>query len=207
MFRLLSVLFGFAVFGALFAAVYYQPEETERTLPTPHPKFAVAPGDPGVDFIEPVAEGERITVNVTVIEGPPVHVLLVDFENLTTRSHNATLYGFELDGTVAYVDHYTRFNVTGDYTFDWTADGENRWVLMLFSSEPRDEELPLDNQTSQVAVSMRYIDREERSLLFGYLMATPSVVLIAYTMWASARRLRRGEDSGTGLVYPRDKDL
>lgn len=186
MLRITVALLGFAVFGAMFAAAYYQPTEVERELPTP--KFRLAPGEMSPDFIEPGAKGENITVNVTVVTGGPVDVYVMNMENLTLRALNGTTYGFNLSERVAYNQTYSAFNLTGYHNFTFQADGENRTALLIASRMPYNGSRPLQEQVTEVSVEMRFWDREDRSLVMAYLLAMPSVLLIGYTLY---RRIRQ----------------
>lgn len=195
MLRITVALLGFAVFGAMFAAAYYQPTEVERELPSP--KFRLAPGEMAPDFIEPGAKGENITVNVTVVEGGPIDVYVMDMENLTLRALNGTTYGFNMSDRVSYNQTYSAFNITGYHNFTFVADGENRTALLIASRMPYNDSQPRSEQVTEVSVQMRYWDREDRSLVMAYVMATPSVLLIGYTIYRRVRRHRSpGEPPG-----------
>lgn len=185
--RLIVVLLGFAVFGALFAAAYYQPQDVERELPTP--KFRLAPGEMAADFIEPGAQGENITVNITVLDGGPIDAYLMNMENLTLRALNGTTYGFQLGENVSYNASLSRQNITDRYDFTFVADGENRTALLIASRMQPDANRTAGENVTAVAVHMRYIDTEQRSLVMGYVMAAPSVLLIGYVAY---RRVARG---------------
>lgn len=213
MLRLLAPLFGFAIFGALFAGLYYQPEEIERDIGPP--KFRLAPADAKPDFIEPAAYGENVTVNITVLTGGPIDVLIVDMENSTFRVLNGTSYGFGFEEAEEFIDiEHSRLNVTQHYNFTFVADGENRIAIFLVSRLPMPENW--ENMTAEerephiteVFVNMRYLESEKKSLIFGYIMAVPSGILIGYTLWAKARR--RPEEGGEippAYEYPRDRGL
>lgn len=195
-------LLGFAVFGAMFAAAYYQPTEVERELPSP--KFRLAPGEMSPDFIEPGADGENITVNVTVLRGGPVDVYVMNMENLTLRALNGTTYGFNLSDRVAYNQTYSAFNLTGHHNFTFVADGENRTALLIASRMSYNESQPRSLQVTEVSVHMRYWESEDRSLVMAYLMATPSVLLIGYTLYRGIRRHRSLGQPPPGSKGPTD---
>lgn len=182
--RLIVVLLGFAVFGALFAAASYQPREVERELPTP--RFRLAPGEMAVDFIEPGAQGENITVNITVVLGGPVDAYLMNMENLTLKALNGTTYGFQLGENVSYNRSLSRENISRSYNFTFVADGENRTALLIGSSMPENGTNVLGTNITEVSVQMRYSDTERRSLVMGYLLAAPSVLLVGYVVYRRA---------------------
>ncbi|MDX1610737.1 MAG: hypothetical protein R3185_00095 [Candidatus Thermoplasmatota archaeon] len=201
MLRITVALLGFAVFGAMFAAAYYQPSEVERELPTP--KFRLAPGEMVPDFIEPGAQGELVTVNLTVLQGGPVDAYLMNMENLTLNALNGTTYGFEIGDNVSYNPVYSRTNISATYNFTFIADGQNRTALLIASRMPFNASHPAENRytpenTTEVSVTMRYTATEQRSLVIGYLMATPSVLLISYVLYRHAREVleARGGDGG-----------
>lgn len=200
MFRLMAALLGFALFGALFAAAYYQPQEVDRELPTP--KFRLAPGEMVPDFIEPGAQGENVTVNITVLSGGPIDVYLMNMENLTLRALNGTLYSFELSENVSYDPTYSRTNITRTYNFTFVVDGQNRTALLIGSRMPQDESVPPEEQVTEVDVQMRYTATETRSLVLAYLLAAPSVLLVGYTFYRGWVRWRRGpgKQGGEGLT-------
>lgn len=189
---MIVVLLGFALFGALFAAAYYQPQDVERELPTP--KFRLGPGEMAADFIEPRAEGENITVNITVLLGGPIDVYLMNMENLTLRALNGTTYTFNLTDDVSYDQELSRTNVTDRYNFTFVADGENRTALLIASRMPENETRPPALNVTAVSVQMRFVDTEQRSLVIATALASPSVMLVGYVLY---RRIQRGQ-SGPG---------
>jgi len=191
--RLLAPLFGFAVFGALFAGVYYAPDEVERELQKP--KFRLAPGDAKPDFIEPADIGENVSVNISVLSGGPIDVWLVDVVNLTLFSLNATHYGFDVTALADYASGgLSKANVTRGHNFTFGGDGANRWAILLVSrvaapvnwTDLPDEER--EGYVTEIAVTMRYLERETKSLVFGALLAVPSVVLVGMVLYRSGRR-------------------
>ncbi len=193
MLRVTIVLMGFAVFGALFAAAYYQPTQVERELPSP--KFRLAPGEMVPDFIEPAGAGENISVNITVLTGGPIEVYLMNMENLTARALNGSTYSFELGPDVLYDLNLSKRNITDTYDFNFVADGQNRTALLIGSQQDLNESASAEEQTTEVAVTMRYTERETRSLVIGYILAAPSLALVGYVIY---RRLRHGRAGKSG---------
>jgi len=183
--RLLVTLLGFAIFGAMFAAAYFQPREVERELPTP--SFRLGPGEMAPDFIEPAGQGANITVNVTVLQGGPIDVYLMNMENLTLRALNATAFSFDVDG-VDYDERYSRTNVTDRYNFTFVADGENRTALLIGSRMQEDPNRTGADNVTAVSVEMRFLDTEQRSLAIAGLLVAPSVLLVAYVAYRRAKR-------------------
>lgn len=185
--RLIVVLLGFALFGALFGAAYFQPREVERELPSPD--FRLGPGEMAPDFIEPAGQGANITVNVTVLRGGPIDVYLMNMENLTLKALNATTYTFNLSTNVSYDERYSRTNVTDSYNFTFVADGENRSALLIGSRMAENDSRPAEDNVTAVSVHMRYVDTEQRSLAIAALLVSPAVLLVAYVTY---RRYTRG---------------
>lgn len=213
MLRLLAPLFGFAIFGALFAGLYYQPDEVERQIGPP--KFRLAPLDAKPDFIGASVLGENISVNITVLQGGPIDVYLLDMENLTQSVLNGTRYGFELPENATFYDpRYTRQDIATDHNFTFVADGENLWAVVFVSRVPYPEgwENMTDEERepyiTEVFVNMRYRDSEQKSLIIGGILATPSIGLIGYTLWLKSRREgEEGTDEAPVYRYPHDRGL
>lgn len=187
--RLLTALLILAAMGAVLAAAAYQPEEVEREQV--HPKFRLAPGEGVPDFIEPVDTGEEVTVNITVLRGGPVDVFVMNMENLTVHALNGSTYSFEVSENVTYNASLSRANVTGRYDFTLVSNGEDRLAVLLLSRHPDLEPPEGGDNTTEVAVTMRYTEREERTLVIGYLLAAPSALLVGLAAWRAAHRRRR----------------
>lgn len=208
------MLLGFALFGAMFAAAYYQPRDVERELPTP--RFRLGPGEMQPDFIEPGAVGENITVNITVVEGGPIDVYLMNMENLTLHALNDSAYRFELGKNVSYDRELSRTNITDRYNFTFRTDGENRTVLLIGSRMPQDPDRPEEENVTAVSVRMTYTQTEQRSLIIGGLLASPSAALIGYVLYRRFHRRivpgvrahptapRPEEEHGDGRRSPED---
>lgn len=210
MLKLLAPLFGFAIFGALFAGLYYVPDEVERSIGTP--KYRLGPGEVAPDYIEPAAFGENISVNIKVLSGGPIDVYLLDMDNLTFRVLNGTNRGFDVNGTDPFYNRtYSAQNVTAGHNFTFVADGENRWAVVLVSAvrphpDPQNatrEELSA--LITEVSVDMRYLDSERKSLVWGYILAAPSLGLVGVAFWL---RWKRGIRDASGPISapedPRD---
>jgi uncharacterized membrane protein len=184
--RIIVVLLGFALFGAMFAAAYYQPRDVERQLPTP--RFRLGPGEMQPDFIEPGAVGENVSVNITVVQGGPIDVYMMNMENLTLNALNGSTYTFELNENVSYNKTLSRTNITDTYNFTARTDGENQTVLLIGSRMPPDPDRPPEENVTAVSVHMTYTETEQRSLVIGALLASPSAALIVYVTYRHARR-------------------
>ena len=55
---------------------------------------------------------------------------------------------------------------------------------------PPNASAPREAKVTEVSVHMRYWESEDRSLVMAYVMATPSVLLIGYTLYQRIRRQR-----------------
>ena len=184
--RIIVVLLGFALFGAMFAAAYYQPRDVERELPTP--RFRLGPGEMQPDFIEPGAVGENISVNITLVRGGPVDAYLMNMENLTLNALNGSAYKFELGENVSYDRELSRTNITDRYNFTFRTDGENRTVLLIGSRMKQDPNRSAEENVTAVSVRMTYTETAQRSLVIATLLALPSGLLIALVLYRRARR-------------------
>lgn len=184
--RILVVLLGFALFGAMFAAAYFQPTDVERELPTP--RFRLGPGEMMPDFIEPGAEGENITVNITVLSGGPIDVYMMNMENLTLKALNGSAYQFELGENVSYDRELSRTNITDEYNFEFRTDGENRTVLLIGSRMEEDPNRGPEENVTAVSVHMTYTQTQQRSIIIGGLLALPSAALVGYVLYKRSRR-------------------
>lgn len=188
--RIIVVLLGFALFGALFGAAYYQPRDVERELPTP--KFRLGPGEMAPDFIEPRGEGENITVNITVLRGGPIDAYIMNMENLTLNALNATTYTFNLTENVSYNRELSRTNITDHYNFTFVADGENRTALLIASRMAEDPNRTAEENVTEVSVQMRFLDTEQRSLVIATFLVSPAVLLVGYVLYQRIKRALSG---------------
>lgn len=209
MLRLIAPLFGFALFGAIFAGIYYQPDMEERDISPP--KFRLAPGEAKPDFIEPLAFGENVWVNISVLSGGPVDILMVDIEAATLLLLDGSNYTFDFEGSEDFVQaEYSAFDVEATHNFTFVADGVNRMSLFFISNVERPEdwdEMSAEEREpyiTEVAVRMRYVDSEAKSLIWGYIFVAPSVLLIGYTLWT---KWRREPGVPPSYEYPRDRGL
>jgi hypothetical protein len=207
---LIAPLLGFALFGAIFAAVYYAPDEEQRQLMDP--KFRVEPGEVKQDRLWEAAPGENVTVNITVTRGGPVGVFIVHIDDLVEFVFNGTIHGADLIDDALFYEEYSNRNITSTYNFTFFAPGTREHVLMYVSKVPRPD--GYENMTAEerepyitdIGVQIRYTESETKSLILGYIFAAPSVLLVTAAFWQKWRR--RGEPpGGSPLSLPRDKDL
>lgn len=183
--RLIAVLLGFSLFGALFAATYYQPdasagEERDNEM---RPMHRLGPGEMQPEFIEPGTESEEVHINLTVLQGGPLDVYVMDIENIALRALNGTTYSFQLNEDVHYDEDLSRLNISTFYNFTLTLDGENRTALLIASSLDPTTLEPGETNVTEVAIDSWYPDSETKSLVTAYLMASPSVLLVGYVTY------------------------
>lgn len=208
---LLATLLGFALFGAIFAAVYYAPVEEEQI--ETNPKFRIEPGEVKQDRLWEAAGGENVTVNITVEKGGPIGVYIFRIDDIVDSVFNGTINDVDLIGSARYVDDHTNLTVTLHHNFTMFAPGTREFVLLYVSNVERPEEY--ENLTAQekepylteVAVEIRYFESETKSLILGYIFATPSVLLVGVAFWQKWKKRGGPPDPKNRPVYPRDKDL
>ncbi len=184
--QLVVVLLGFSLFGALFAATYYQPQAQAQQGPTEEelrPMYRLGPGEMQPLFIDPGEQGETVHVNLTVLEGGPLSVYMMDMENITMHALNATTFSFDVTEDVEYNKTYSRSNITDAYDFSFELDGENRTALLLASGATAPPDAEHDENVTEVAVDTWYPDTEAESLVIAYMMATPSLLLVGFVTY------------------------
>lgn len=215
---LVAPLVGFALFGALFAAVYYDDhaaaDVVEREVTPEPPTFRMGPGAARAGLVWDSGRGENVTVDVRVVAGGPVDLYLVDVENLSAFVLNGTQHAFEPHVLrQQYPDSIVEANITQSYNATFFADGTTRWYLVYVSrtAAPQGyEELPAEEQEpyhTEVAVTVRYLEREAKSIVIGYLLTVPSLLLVALVVWMRWRKRDGPPPVRRALRYPADRDL
>lgn len=188
MIRVLAALLGLAVLGALFAGFYYAGDREElRILETP---VNPAPGEVRSQKLQPAIEGGTVHVQVQVLRGS-LDVYVMDREWSNRLAEGGRL---SLDQPFAYHAQYSALGVNDSHEFTIVSDGETWFQVVLDNSDNYYDNDTAGNQTAHARVVVRYVDQEERSLLLGYLAATPSVVLVAVTLWRQVARHRRDKE-------------
>lgn len=185
--RTLLALLGLGLFGALFAGLYYAPEvesvERERAA------FNLAPGEVRPDFIESSIPGGLITVNVTIFGGPiDIWVMDEEWAASTLRGDN----GMDLSQPFSYHKEHTRLNITGTQSWTFIGDGATRLAFVLDHGDAHYNDTGATEEPVRIHIKTRYLEEEERSLVYGYLAATPSVLLVVLTIGKQIRDRRRG---------------
>ncbi len=184
--RTLLALLGLAFFAALFAGLYYAPdvEEVERERAA----FSLAPGEIQPDFIERSVRGGTITVNVTIFGGP-IDIYVMDQE-WASSTLNPEGGGMNLSQPFSYHAQWSRLNVTGAQSWTFIADGETRLAFVLDNSDTYYEDTSPGDEDVRIHIKTRYLEEEQRSLVYGYLAAIPSVLLVVLTIIKQVRKRR-----------------
>lgn len=183
MFRLLFAIFGFAFFGALFAGIYYAPENVERQTQSP---FNLGPGEVRVDFMEPSIEGGTVTINLT-IAGGSIDLWVMDQEWVETVLDRGE-GRLNLSRPFNHHSQWSMQNLTGQHNLTFTADGQTRLGLVLDHSDAYYSDTAPGEDPVAVQVQTRYLEEETKSLVWGYMAATPSLVLVLLTLGRKYRR-------------------
>lgn len=186
--RLLFALLGLGFFGALFAGLYYAPsvEEVERERAA----FSLAPGEVQPDFIERGIPGAPITVNITIFGGPiDIYVMDEEWAGSTLQPG----LGMDLSRPFSYHADLSRINITGPQTWNLTGDGFTRLAFVLDNSVSYYNDTAPSDEPVRVHIQTRYLEEEQRSLVYGYLAAVPSVLLVVLTVVKQVRDRRAGK--------------
>jgi len=191
MFRVVASLVGLAVMGALFAGIYYAPDNQELRDIGP-PAFAPSPGEVRSFGIEPSLEGYPILVQVTVISGEvDVYVLDREWGNELLATDQARI---DLERPFNFHAQWSRSHVNGTFETTIVSDGETFYTLLIDNSDNHYEGDAVpdpENGTAEVRITTRYVDTEKRTLVYAYLAATPSILLVAFALGRQGVRLRR----------------
>ncbi len=183
-------LLGLSVLGAIFAAVYYSPENVvlrESGVPA----FNLAPGEARIDFLEPSIEGGPILVEITVVSGA-VDLYLMDQEWASTLTSGGTL---DISRPFSYHAQWSRIGLNDTYGFTIVADGKTRYGMLIdnadnyYDGDTVPDPDP-ENGTARIGIQTRYLAEEQRSLILGYIAATPSVLLVGYAFAKKWQRWR-----------------
>lgn len=183
-------LIGLSLLGALFAAIYYSPENVvlrESGVPA----FNLAPGEARIDFLEPSIENGPILVEIVVVSGR-VDLYLMDQEWASSLTHGGSL---DLSQPFSYHAQWSRLGLNESYSFTIVADGKTRYGMLIdntdnyYEGDTVPEEDP-ENGTARIRIQTRYIAEEQRSLILGYIAATPSGLLVGYAFVKKWQRHR-----------------
>lgn len=190
MIRITVALVGLAVFGAIFASIYYDPDNHLKTESSP--AFQLAPGEARQTTLQPTIPGTPIAVEVHVTGGA------LDLYVMEKEWSDALAGGgrLSLQKPFSYYAEHSRLGLQGSTDFALISDGVTEYLLVFDNSDNHyaNDTVPDETGPTQGAVSIqvtiRYLEEETRSLMLGYIAATPSVLLVAFTVWRKVRRRR-----------------
>ncbi len=191
MIRLVVALVGLAVFGAIFAAIYYDPEN--RVQVENPPAFVVAPGEARQTTLQPTIAGTPVAVHLRVTGGA-IDLYVMEKEWSDSLAGRGEL---NLSRPFSYLADQSRIGLEGTADFALISDGVSELLLVFDNSDDHylNDTVPDPAGPTQGTVSIemtiRYLKEEKRSLVLGYIAAAPSVLLVAVTLGRKAWRLRR----------------
>lgn len=197
MIRITVALVGLAVFGAIFAAIYYDPDNHQKVESAP--AFIVAPGEARQTTIDPTVPGTAIIVQLRVVGGP-IDVYVMEKEWSDSLAGAGRL---DLAQPFSYFAERSTIGLAGEKEFAIVSDGVTPYLLVFDNSDSHylndsvpDPESPTHGQAS-VQMTIRYVEEEHRSLVLGYIAATPSVLLVAFTIGRKVVRWNRRRARGS----------
>jgi hypothetical protein len=191
MIRLVSSLLGLAVIFAVFAGTYYAPENLR--VKTEEPSYQIGPGGSQQVRLIPTARDTPIQVRLEVFGGP-IDVYVMPKEWADRLADNGR---FNLTQPFGYEAALSRFNVTGTYEFSLVSDGQTEHLVVMsnlddyYNSNAVPDRSGPANGTVSVQVVVHYVQDEERSLVLGYVAATPGIALVLFTLGHRIWRHRR----------------
>jgi len=191
MIRLVVALVGLAVFGAVFASIYYDPD---NRLQVENPAaFQVAPGEARQTTLQPTIAGTPITVHLRVTGGP-IDVYVMEKEWSDSLAGAGRL---DLTRPFSYSAEHSRIGLQDTIDFALLSDGATELLIVFDNSDNHylNDTVPdLDGPTQgtvSIEMTIRYLKEEHRSLVLGYIAAAPSVLLVLVTLGRKAWRVRK----------------
>lgn len=185
--RVTIALLGLAVFGALFAGLYYAPR---NVLPREEgaPAFQLAPGEAKQSVLQPTVAGTPIVVQVHVT-GSPIDLYVMEKDWSDGLPRGGVL---QLDQPFSYYAEHTLLGITGTHDIVLVSDGTTEYLLVFDASDSfyADDTLP-GAESSGVQLTTHYVEEQTRSLVLGYIAALPSLLLVVLTLGRKVVRLRR----------------
>lgn len=188
-FRFFVFLIGTAVIAAIFAGIYYAPENHQARVEG-SPAFNLAPGEVRQDGLGPTLPDTPIAVTVEVLTGT-VDLYVMDKEWASRLSQD---FALSLQEPFSYHRGWSAIHVNDTHAFTIISDGETWHSIVFDNSDNYYEGDAASNETARLKVTVRYIEDEERSLMLGYIAATPSVLLVGATFgrqWLRHRASKR----------------
>lgn len=200
MIRITVALVGLAVFGALFASIYYDPANRLKTESAP--AFQLAPGEARQTTLQPTIPGTPVAVQVQVTGGP-LDLYVMEKEWSDSLASQGRL---SLQKPFSYYAEHSRIGLEGAADFALLSDGVTEYLLVFDNSDNHyandtvpDPDSPTRGEVS-IQITIRYLEEETRSLMLGYIAATPSLLLVVFTVWRKVRgrRAERAEQAAAG---------
>ena len=128
--RITIALLGLAVFGALFAGVYYAPRNLEPRE-AGAPAFQLAPGEAKQSVLQPTIAGTPIVLRIEVVGGPiDLYVMEKDWSDSLAGQGSLSL-----DQPFSYFADRSRFNVTGTLDIVLVSDGVTDHVVVFDATD------------------------------------------------------------------------
>lgn len=188
MFRFFVFLIGTSVLAAVFAGIYYAPENHQARVEG-SPAFNLAPGEVRQDGLGPTIPDTPIVVTIEVLSGE-VDVYVMDKEWASRLPQD---FALSLQEPFSFYRDHSATHVNGSHEFTIVSDGETWYSIVFDNSDNVYEGDAASNETARLKVTVRYIDDEQRSLVLGYIAATPSVLLVLVTFGRQWLRHRRNK--------------
>ncbi len=194
MIRTLAALLGLAVIAAVFAGIYYAPSELEWKEEG-RPAFSAAPGEVRSFGMQPSIEGGLIHVELLVTNGPvDVYVMETTWAAALPVESEGRL---GLNEPFSFLAEHSFVGVNGTWSTTLVSDGKTWHTLVVDNGDNYyAHDTSPDNRTASIQITTRYLEEEERSLWLGYIATTPSILLVAVTLWRQVRRRRGLAPSG-----------
>lgn len=191
MIRIVVALLGLTLFGALFAGIYYAPDNLHYKEEGA-PAFSLAPGEVRQTTLQPTVAQTPIVVEVRTFGGA-IDLYVME------KAWSDPLAGdgrLSLQRPFAYLAQHSQVGLDGLADFTLLSDGVTEYVLVFDNSDAYylNDTVPdlasPGNGTVSVQTTIRYLEEETRSLMLGYVAATPSILLVALTLVRIVRRHR-----------------
>jgi len=187
MVRVTVALLGLAVFGAVFAGIYYAPRNVE-VRQVGAPAFQLAPGEAKQSVLQPTIPGTPIAVRIEVTGGPiDLYVMQKDWSDVLPDAGV-----LDLSQPFSYYAEHSALGVVGTHDLVLVSDGVTEYLLVFDASDAYyTNDTPPGDGPAGVRLTTHYVEEQARSLVLGYIAALPSVLLVALTLGRKIARLRR----------------
>jgi hypothetical protein len=183
-------LLGLTVVGAVFATIYYAPDNLDLKEKGA-PAFQLAPGEAEQTTLDPVVPGSPMLVQVRAVGGPfDLYVLAAEWSDILPKGGQ-----LHLDHPFSYDAKRSIIGLNGTAEFTLVSDGVTPYDLILDNSDSyyANDTVPdlhsPTNGTVSVQITVRYLVQEHRTLILGYVAAAPSVLLVLVTAGRKIHRM------------------